>query len=447
MNSFRLKFITVLAALFAVSTAFAGSIDYLSNQSGKFFMTMSREAATDAADIAAFNPAGTALMKKGLYVDVSSQTFLKYYKNKDVKVAALGWDESYESTQPSPVVPNAYLVYNFGKVGSGSLAVFGGVGAPAGGGTVKWDGTAGIVGLGAAIGVQASSALQKADVKLDAYSVYYGVVAGGAYSFLNDMVSLSAGVRYNYGDRWGKIKGSLDYMHGGLGAWTLNVDSKYKYTAHGFTPILGLDVRPVNNLTLGFRYEMETEMNFKYDQEKLEVSASNAAFNAVSAGVKAKLNNDGKKMNRNLPHMLAFSAEYALSPKFTVSTGVRAWLMSKADLEGEEEYYKTGYELSLGLAYQILDNLKLAASGMFTNQGTKDSYYESPDYLPSLSPNPVINSVTMGVGGIYSFNENFDFYLALAWAHYLPKDVKANGMEFTYSKDVYNIGLGVSYKL
>ncbi len=459
MNSLRLKFITFAVAVFALcTTAFAGSLDYLSNQSGKFFMTMAREAATDSADIVNFNPAGTAFMKEGTYIDVSSQTFFKFYKNNDVKVPDWDFEKSYKSTKPSLFVPNAYIVHNFGQVGSGKLALFGGVGAPAGGGTVKWkDGTAGIIALATGIGQTGGSTLKKSKVDLTGYSVYYGISAGTAYSFLNDMVSLSAGVRYNYGDRWGKIKGSLDYDRAGIGAWSLDVNSHYKYTAKGFTPIFGLDLRPVKGLTLGFRYEMETEMNFKYKQKKLDVSASNPAFNTLATGVKKELDNDGKKMNRNLPHMIAFATEYEVTPKFTVSTGVRAWLMSKTDLEGEEKYYKTGYEFSLGLAYQVLEKLKLATAGMYTIQGIKDGYYGDIKYVAGLCPNPTIDSFTFGVGTVYSLSEKLDAYFAIAWAEYFDEEVKTtvrnksnsstNDMEYTYDKGVCNIGMGISYKI
>ena len=43
-------------------------------------------------------------------------------------ITAMSFAESYETTQPSLVVPSAYAAYNFGQIGSGKLAVFGGVG-------------------------------------------------------------------------------------------------------------------------------------------------------------------------------------------------------------------------------------------------------------------------------------------------------------------------------
>ncbi len=451
MNRFKMKFISALAVLFTAVSAFAGSVDYLSNQSARYFMSTSREAATDSADIVVYNPAGTAFLKEGLHINVSSQTFLKYYKNEDVNISAMSFAESYETTQPSLVVPSAYAAYNFGQIGSGKLAVFGGVGVPAGGGTVKWDGTAGVVGLAAKMASTIGSTLiTKTDVDLEAYSVYYGITAGAAYSLLNDMISVSAGVRYVYADRWGKAKGTINFnspTHGGL--WTATVDKDYEYNAQGFTPIIGFDVRPLQGLTLGFRYEMETELEFEYSESKNELTntGGDGTVTAVVAGTKAQLDYSDKKEDRNLPHMFAFAAEYLVTPELAISAGARIWLMSKADMDGEEDHYGTAYELSLGATYKIISPLKIGATVMYTDQGAKDSLLESSDYLFTTSANPVLNSWTFGLGAVYSINENLDITGAFAWTHYIPQTFQQSAMEYTYSKEVYTICIGIDYRM
>jgi len=453
MNSFKMKFISTLVVLMTAASAFAGSVDYLSNQSARFFMSTAREAATDHADIVTYNPAGTALMKKGLHIDVSSQTFLKYYKNEDVAItaypSAYAFKESYETTKESPVVPAAFVVYNFGQVGSGKLAVYGGVGAPAGGGTVEWDGTAGVVALAASIGSNTSSYVTGTDVDLDAYSVYYGVTAGAAYSFLKDKVSVSAGIRYIYADRWGKAKGNISYLSGTVGAWTLSVDKDYEYSAQGITPILGFDIKPVNNLTLGFKYEMETELEFEYTQNSndLTTSTSDGTINYVVGQTQSSLDYSDKKENRNLPQLIAFAAEYLATPELAISAGARFWLMSQTDMDGEEDNYGTTYELSLGAAYQVSTPLKIGATVMYTEQGAKDSLLEDSDYLFTTSANPVLDSITMGFGAVYSVNESLDITGALAWTHYIPQTIETSSMEYTYSKEVYTVCIGVSYSM
>ena len=46
----------------------AGSIINKTNLSADFIRTLNRNAATDMADAAVYNPAGTAMMKDGLYL-------------------------------------------------------------------------------------------------------------------------------------------------------------------------------------------------------------------------------------------------------------------------------------------------------------------------------------------------------------------------------------------
>jgi hypothetical protein len=82
MTGYFSKLIPVLCALFSASGLFAGSLDYLSNQSARYAMTFSRNAATDAADIVAYNPAGTALLPQGLSIDISNQTLIKPYEQE-----------------------------------------------------------------------------------------------------------------------------------------------------------------------------------------------------------------------------------------------------------------------------------------------------------------------------------------------------------------------------
>jgi UPF0716 family protein affecting phage T7 exclusion len=77
-----LMLLLVLATIMVGSAVFAGSIDYLSNQSARYLMTFSRNAATDAADIANYNPAGTAFLAPGLTIDFSTQTLFKPYSQK-----------------------------------------------------------------------------------------------------------------------------------------------------------------------------------------------------------------------------------------------------------------------------------------------------------------------------------------------------------------------------
>jgi len=469
----KFSLLLTLAVLMVSSSVFAGSIDYLSNQSAKYLMTLAgRTAATDGADIVAYNPAGTALMGEGFFIDVSNQTLFKPYSQDVTTNYALfnpQIDETYKQDTATYLLPNVYAVYNFGQLGAGKLAAYAQLGVVAGGGSLEWDGTAGVVAAAFSTAGKLSTTagagttlLNGVDAKLKASSVYYAFGGGLAYSFLDDMISVSAGTRYNMPKRSGELSGTLNYTTAGAagpyvglnGSWALNIDSsKYEYEATGFTYIFGLDVKPIKELTLGVRYETETNLEFDYTQKDNTVTSANLTVTGgVIPGLKTQLNKDGQKANQNLPQILAVAAEYIATPELVVSTGAQIYFLSKADMEGNEDFYGTGYEVSLGAVYKVMEPLKIGASIMYTEQGAKDSLLESSSQLLTVSGNPVLNSIFFGLGATYTVIPNLDITLAGGWVHYLPEEADVvlstgNTMKVEYSKEVYNIALGASYKI
>ena len=71
------KITLVIIFLLSFSFIFAGSIDYLSNQSAAYIRTLSRNASTDNADIISYNPAGVTKMSDGFYINFNNQSFIK----------------------------------------------------------------------------------------------------------------------------------------------------------------------------------------------------------------------------------------------------------------------------------------------------------------------------------------------------------------------------------
>jgi len=100
------------------------NIDYLPNQSANYLMNPIRIGSTEGADIANFNPAGTAFMKDGIHFDVSVQSITVSYSGMEYK------GKTYGSNEPVPAIPNAYFVFKKGR-----WSLFASFTIPAGGGT------------------------------------------------------------------------------------------------------------------------------------------------------------------------------------------------------------------------------------------------------------------------------------------------------------------------
>ncbi|HQI00775.1 MAG TPA: hypothetical protein PLA18_05845, partial [Deltaproteobacteria bacterium] len=116
----------MLGFLLVGTAAFAGNIDYLSNQSVEYLMNFSRNGATDAADIATYNPAGLVFLPKdGMYINSSYQyIYLRFSESYR--------GQRFEQDQPNPI-PALFTVYK-----KDNLAAFFAINITAGGGWVRW---------------------------------------------------------------------------------------------------------------------------------------------------------------------------------------------------------------------------------------------------------------------------------------------------------------------
>jgi long-chain fatty acid transport protein len=448
------KIIVVLAAVLLLSTGtlFAGNLDYLGNQSAVYLQTLNRNAATDGADIINYNPAGTAFLPEGLHLDVSNQFLFKLYEHtaKVTMGPSTLLDDTLKPEMFTPLLPNLYLSYNFGTLGLGRLALNLQAGVVAGGGTLDYsDGTGGstfalgalIAQVGALGGIESQS--------FTASSIYYDVALGGAYSFLGDMLSLSAGARLVIPRRSFTL--DAKFLDGTTGK------AEVEYNALGITPIVGFNVRPLENLTIGLRYEFETSLEFEYNVKTSAGGPTPALVTAVDTALPLILGGagitDGKKFNQNLPHILGAGVEYAVIPGLVLDLSGTVYFLPQADVyfvsngveKSAADYFDIGYDVGIGAKWQILEALKLGVGFSYTESGAKPGYYN--EQAMNATANPHLDSLAFGLGGTYSFGFGLDINLGLLYAHYLPADYKTAGIvaEGTNKKDVLNVGIGVSY--
>ena len=126
-----------VAGLIAASASplFAGGIINKQNLSADYLRTMNRNAATDYADIAAFNPAGIMKMADGGYAKLDVMYFDKDYSNK-VPNNYGEFDQNFgtlNSDEPS-IIPGVFTIYKQKK-----WAGFFAFTIPAGGGELDYD--------------------------------------------------------------------------------------------------------------------------------------------------------------------------------------------------------------------------------------------------------------------------------------------------------------------
>ncbi len=413
-----MKITRILAAItmiFTASSVFAGSIDYLSNQSADYLRTFCRNASTDA-DSVHYNPAATAFMKDGVILYLSSQTILKTYSGELISPATepLGKNDVYESKKPSIIVPNFYAVYK-----KDNYAILFGAGVIAGGGSVDYkDGVAMMILKGAGNTPQ----LIYQDGNLKGSSLYYFGSAGGSYA-INENLAVSLTARYVYAKK--TFEGKADYVIPALGNVpnTLEVDAEK--TAQGIGGIIGLTYKK-DAMILAARFETPTRLNFKTKVQ------DDKDFNDTFE--------DGSKQRYDLPAMIGLGGSYTID-KLMISASFDGFLIGLTNYDDDgysEDYSSFGWEMSAAVEYAVIpDFLKVSAGYMYANVGGNSDTYNDFDYS--------LDSHSVGVGGRITPIANLDLVLGIGKIHYVTAKGQSGTTE--YKKDVWNLAFGAEYRI
>jgi len=426
--------------------AFAGGTVNKSNLSIEYFRILARNAATDHADIVAYNPAGTIKLEDGLYANLSAQYLIeKNYKN-NFNDTVYGITE-HESTEPS-IVPGLYSVYK-----DGSWAAFFGANVPVGGGKVDYEkgnySTYAIgKGLTAPFPFGAGGTLNSHSVEGE--SVGMGYTIGGAYR-INDMFSFSLAGRYIDSkveiDANANISGSLNPAFNG------DNPIEFEATAQGWGWIAGLDIFPSDDLVIGIRYEARTKLDYQFDVDQGASILSNLTPDPI---------NDGDKKRGDLPATFGTGVSYQINDKLRAEVNLTYYFNTQADIGGEslrnkvtdqttgvvnelEDVINDGFEIGIGAEYALSKTLKLSAGYLYTESGVSPQY--SSKFLPDL------DSHTIGLGCQWTPVKNLDLNFGAGYVSYMSDSYTDNTLAplegpivVEYQKHIPYLGFGLQYK-
>ncbi len=447
----KFSVVLMMALLLSAGAAYAGHVENSNCLSAEYYLTSARTGATDAADIAMYNPAGTVFLpQNGLFMSFSSQFVYKNFENEYAGT-------TYEQDEPS-YSPSLSLVYR-----QDDWAAFFVANSPAGTGGVNWkngsattaqmiDKIVGETRAGAGAGA-GSGAITVYNQSIEASSVYIGLTLGGAYK-INSWLSISAAGRYITADR--KVKAAARFNADllldaagpfAVGTTTVDLESEYEYEAQGFGGIFGIDIRPFEGLNIGLRYETVTRMEFEYTMKKRNVSVTGesgviANLTSTTTGIPATLaalDRDGQKFRYDLPATFSIGAEYIIMPGLAFQTAFDYFFVEQADwaAESNAKYIHDGWEVSAGLVYQLLANLKIGAGIQYTDMNIDPA---------GLSPeNPVLDNWTFTAGVIYNIMPDLALTIGANYTYYLTEK-NATGT-VTYDKTVAAAAFGIQYRL
>jgi long-chain fatty acid transport protein len=427
-----------------ISAAYGGAIDNRTNWSAEWVRTLNRNAATDYADIAMYNPAGTVKLNQGVTLNGSLQIGKKDYANNVSLPSALPYTGCIECESDEPsYIPGIFGVYNKGK-----WSLFGAFSNVAGGGKVDFS-EGDFTTIGAQLTLRAYDEILNAPApstlipgpvqQINGESFYLGYTLGGAYA-LNDIFSFSVALRYVDASR--KLSGSANMIDlaDPLNPVPLAVNAEED--GHGWGGILGVNIAANDKLNIGLRYETKTNLDLKAKvKEDTTIIVPVPGVGPVPMSLLEHLLgiSDGQKRPRDLPAVLGLGASYWLTPKLRTEANLTYFFNEDADWGGFEDKVDNGYDVGIALEYLFTDKLKGSIGYMYTKYGVNPE-----DMLPE---NPELDVNTIGGGIAYAINDKLHTNLSIANSFYTDDSFSPSpGINVEYEKNIFFVAFGVEYR-
>lgn len=447
----------IILSLLASANAFAGSIDYLAQQDAEYFAHPAMIGKVGVSG-AYYNPAGTAFLEDGLYIQLNSQTLFKNYEMQ----TEINKKLNHESDHPSAFVPSLQMVKK-----EGDRSYFLHAGAAAGGGSVKYkNGISAFEVIGQEIengliekGLVGSKVEYLNGSTVNGSSYYINTTFGMAQK-ITPKFSVAGGLRFMYAMR--ELNGKANYElttpnftgNNNLGSalsGDVKVDIDSERTGWGVGGVFGFHYQPTEKLNIGFKYETEVELNLDADGS-VKTTSKTDAFNATIPGIGSIVGNINGALEsepviaewleddrRNLPAMMALGISYELTDRITLLTSGNYYFIKDANRNGCYDNYDNGYEISVGVDYKLNDKWTLMAGYQYTDTGANERTYKDTDFA--------LDADMYGLGVKYTPDETKEFIVSYAYVDYKNGTAKNGDIETTtFKKEVDAIGLSAIFK-
>lgn len=201
-------------------------------------------------------------------------------------------------------------------------------------------------------------------------------------------------------------------------------------TGFGFSPIIGLNITPIENLNIGMKYEFKTKLELTNNTKQDDTD---------------KLFPDGKVTNNDIPAIFAIGVDYGITEKFNASVSFNQYFDKSANWDGSEKLIDHGvWEAGLGLEYKITDFILVSGGFLHGETGVM------PEYQTDLSYGNSSN--TIGAGLEISINDMITLNLGGLNTFYVKnqKEYSIEGFSDkiteTYTKDTKAFSIGVDIK-
>lgn len=211
-------------------------------------------------------------------------------------------------------------------------------------------------------------------------------------------------------------------------------------TGAGFTPMIGVNISPIENLNIALKYEMKTALEL----------TNNTTVDDMG------LFPDGAKSRNDIPAILGAGVGYnaglveaQLSYNLYFNKGVN-WGLNVRDIAADHdeirprEIDKNGMEIALGLQFNVSEKFAFSLGGMYGDMGIAENYQSDFSYS-----NP---SVTGGAGIAWKINDALTFDAGFSNTYYQDQTVSFTDPDIgpykeTLGKTTMNFAIGLSYSI
>lgn len=397
--------LTAILGLIA-TPLFAGGIVNKQNISADYVRTLNRQAATDYADIAAYNPAGIMKMKTGKYVKIDGQFLAKDYSNSIPGVGNLNQDKA-------SIIPGFFAIHKENKWAGYMTA-----GLVGGGGKVDYDqGNArSVTSISRLLGVPFSVA-GSFPQRVEAESIYSGYTIGMAYA-INEMFSFSGGLRYVSAYK----------------IFTLSADGlpvfgdailELRDDADGWGGIFGVNIAPNDRWNIGIRFETATKLDFELDVRRGAQLLALMGFT------------DGREQREDLPGLVGIGASYKVLENFELDANFIYYLEKSATWDTGFDGAGNSFDIGFSAEYRFNKEWMASIGYLYTDLNI-DS-----DQILVLPEEPKLDAHTIAMGGVWSATETLDFTAGVLVTMY---DDETDPFGISYEKDVWGASCGLQWK-
>ncbi|MDD2382315.1 MAG: hypothetical protein WCY58_04085 [Mariniphaga sp.] len=212
-------------------------------------------------------------------------------------------------------------------------------------------------------------------------------------------------------------------------------------TGNAFTPMLGINISPMENLNIGLKYEMKTSLTLKNTPNEGDNYSTTLFGDNVNSDIPAILG-AGVGYNTGL-----IEAQFSYTMYFNKDVNWGPNIRDRSaghDVVRNREIDRNGMEFALGLQFNVLDNFAFSVGGMYGDMGIAESYQSDFSYS-----NP---STTAGAGFAWNITDALTFDAGVSNTFYQDQTVSFNDPDLGLyrehlKKTTLNFAVGLSYSI